>query len=52
MPTISVFKRVPVLPAAHAVVVQFESNPETALEIRDRMSDLIYAVQSQLKVVS
>jgi hypothetical protein len=41
-----------VLPEAHAVVVQFESNPEAALEVRDRMSDLIHAVQSPLKVVS
>ncbi len=41
-----------VLPAAHAVVVQFESNPEAALEVRDGMSDLIHAVQSQLKVAS
>ncbi len=41
-----------VLPAVHAVVVQFESNPEAALEVRDGMSDLIHAVQSQLKVVS
>lgn len=41
-----------VLPAAHAVIVQFESNPEAALEVRDGMSELIHAAQSQLKVVS
>ncbi len=40
------------LPAAHAVVVQFESNPETALEVRDRMSELIHAAKVLLKVVS
>ena len=40
------------LPAGHAVVVQFESNPEAALEVRDQISALVRAAQAQFKVVS